>query len=71
MSAIRAANVRGERPRRQVRQGPVGQVGEHLLGLGVAAVVFFGLEGCERGVSEHGVVAPGREQLTLAAGQQP
>ena len=40
-------------------------VGEDLLGLGVAAVVLFGLDGLERGVGEHGVVAPGGEQLTL------
>jgi hypothetical protein len=28
----------------QVRQGPVGQVGEHLLDLGVVAVLLLGLQ---------------------------
>jgi len=60
--------VRGERPRWQVGQGAVGQVGEHLLDLGMVTVVLFGLEGGERGVGEHGVVAPGAEQLALAGG---
>ena len=39
----------------------------HLLHLGVVAVVVFGLEGGERGVGEHGVVAPGAEQLARLA----
>ena len=52
----------------QVRQGPVGQVGEHLLHLGMVTVVFLGLEGGERGVGEDGVVAPGAEQFVLALG---
>jgi hypothetical protein len=49
-----------------VGQGAVSQVGEHLFDLGVVAVVLFGLEGGERGVGEHGVVAPRGEQLALA-----
>lgn len=32
----------------QVGEGPVGPVGEDLPGLGMAAVVFLGLEGLER-----------------------
>jgi hypothetical protein len=40
-----------------VGQGPVGLVGEDLFGLGVAAVVFFGLEHREGRVGEQGVVA--------------
>ena len=47
-------------------QGPVGQVGEDLFHLGVAAVVLLSLEGGERGVGEDGVVTPGAEQLALA-----
>jgi hypothetical protein len=31
-------------------------------------VVLFGLESRERGVREHGVVAPGGKQLVLAGG---
>ena len=60
--------VRGERARGQVRQGPVGQVGEDLFDLGVVAVVLLGLEGGERGVGEDGVVTPGGEQFALARG---
>jgi hypothetical protein len=51
-----------------VRQRPFSPVGEQLLDDGVAAVVFLGLEHGERGVGEHGVVAPGGEQLALAFG---
>ena len=58
----------GNDPSGQMGQGPAGQVGEHLLHLGMAAVVFLGREGGEGGVSKHGVVAPGAEQLTLALG---
>ena len=52
----------------QVREGPVGPVGEQLFHLGVAAVVGFGLDGRERGAGEHGVVAPDGEQFVLALG---
>ena len=38
--------VGGEGPRRQEPEGVVGPVGGHLLGLGVAAMVFFGLQSC-------------------------
>jgi hypothetical protein len=50
-------------------QGPVGPAGEDLLGLGVAAVVFFGLQHHDRGIGEQGVVAPGGEKLALARGR--
>ena len=49
-------------------EGPVTPVGEDLLGLGVAAVMLFGLEHHERGVGEDGVVAPGSEQFALPGG---
>ena len=49
-----------------MRERAVDEVGEDLLALGVAAVLGFGLGQDERGVGEHGVVAPGREQLALA-----
>jgi hypothetical protein len=62
--------VGGERARRQVRERPVGPVGEDLLGPGVAAMVFFGLDDLEWGVGEDGVVAPGGEQLALAPGAE-
>jgi hypothetical protein len=35
-----------------VAQRPVGQVGEHLLDLGMVTVVLLGLDGRERGVGE-------------------
>ena len=47
-------------------QGTVGPVGEDLLDDGVVAVLLLGLEHHERGVGEHGVVAPDGEQLVLA-----
>ena len=46
-------------------EGPVGPVGEDLLGLGVATVLLFCLEHREWRVGEDGVVAPGGEQLAL------
>jgi len=46
-------------------KGSVGPVREHLFHLGVVAVLLLGLEYLERGVGEHRVVAPGREQLAL------
>src|SRR5439155_6938129 len=58
--------VGGERAGGQVGEGAVGPVGEDLLGLGVAAVVFFGLKHREWRVGEDGVVAPGGEQFALA-----
>ena len=63
-----ASNAPGNEPRGQACQGPVGQVGGYLLHLGMIAVVFLHLEGLERGVGEHRVVAPGAEQLALARG---
>src|SRR5262245_22986930 len=51
-----------------MREGAVTPVGEHLLGLGVAAVLLLGLEHHERRIGEDGVVAPGGEQLILAPG---
>ena len=66
-SASQAA-LAGNEPGGQVRERAVGPVGEDLLGLGVAAVVLFGLEHHERGVGEHRVVAPGGEQLALPGG---
>ena len=57
--------VGGERPAGQVGEGAVTPVREDLLGLGVAAVMLFGLEHHERGVGEDGVVAPGSEQFAL------
>ena len=56
----------GNEPEGRCASGPVGPVREHLFHLGVVAVVFLGLEGRERGVGEHGVVAPDGEQLALA-----
>jgi len=50
-----------------VGQGPVGPVGEDLLGPGVAAVLLFGLEQGERGVGEDRVVAPGRNSSPCPA----
>jgi hypothetical protein len=46
----------------------VGPVGEDLLGLGVATVVFFGLGGLVGGAGEDGVIAPGVEQFALPWG---
>ena len=60
------AALAGNEPGGQVRQGAVGPVREDLLDLGVVAVVLLGLEHHERGVGEHGVVAPDGEQLVLA-----
>jgi hypothetical protein len=48
--------VGGELPRGQVRQRPVGPVGEDLLDDGVAAVVLLGLDGLERRVGEDRMV---------------
>jgi hypothetical protein len=42
-SASQAA-LAGNEPEGRVGQGPVGPVGEDLLGLGVAAALLFGLE---------------------------
>ena len=50
----------------QVRQGTFGPVREYLFYLGVVAVLGLGLDQGERGVGEHGVVAPDGEQLVLA-----
>jgi hypothetical protein len=48
-----------------VGKGPAGDVGEDLLHHGVVAVLLFSLDQLERGVGEHGMVAPDREQLVL------
>ena len=58
--------VGGELPRGQVRQRPVGPVGEDLLDDGVAAVVLLGLDGLERRVGEDRMVPPYREQAESA-----
>ena len=50
---------------RQVGQGSVDQLGVELFDDGVVAVVGLGLQGGERAVGEHGVVAPGRAELGL------
>ena len=42
-----------------------GDVSEDLLDRGVVAVLPLGLDQLERGIGEHGVVAPGGEQLVL------
>ena len=55
----------GKDPEGQVRQRPVVPVGENLLDDGVVAVVFLGLDHLEGADGEHGVVAPGAEQLLL------
>ena len=47
-------------------QRTVGPVREDLLDHGMVAVLLLGLEHHERGVGEHGVVAPDGEQLVLA-----
>ena len=47
-----------------MREGAVLQVGDDLFDARVA-VVGLGLDQRERRVGEYGVVAPGREQLTL------
>lgn len=49
-------------------QRPAGQVGEYLLDHGVVAVLLLGLQQGEGAIGEHGVVAPGREQLFLPGG---
>jgi hypothetical protein len=46
-------------------QGAGGGVGDDLLDDGVVAVLALGLQGREPGGDEHGVVAPGGEQLVL------
>jgi hypothetical protein len=51
-----------------VRQRAIVLVGEELLNDGVVAVLAFGLDQLERGISEDRVVAPGREQLVLPDG---
>ena len=58
----------GKRPEGRWARGPLGQVGEDLLDDGMVAVLCLGLDHLERRVGEHGVVAPDREQLVLAAG---
>ena len=57
--------IRGKYPGRHMSQGTAGDVGEHLLHDGVAAVLPLGLDQLERGVGEDRVVAPGGEQLVL------
>ena len=49
----------------QVGQSAVVPVGEDLLHDRVVAVLLLRLDQVERGIGEHGVVAPGREQLIL------
>jgi hypothetical protein len=53
---------------RQVREGAAGDVSEHLLDDGVAAMLPFGLGQHERGVGEDRVTAPGGEQLARPGG---
>src|SRR5205807_6297178 len=51
-------------------QGAAGDVSEHLLHDGMIAVLPLGLDNqLERRVSEHRMVAPGREQLVLPGGR--
>jgi hypothetical protein len=49
-------------------RGSAGDVGEDLLRDGVAAVLPLGLDQLERGISEHRVIAPDREQFILPGG---
>jgi hypothetical protein len=51
-----------------VGERAAGDVGEDLLHDGVVAVVPLGLDELKRRVGEHGVVAPGGEQLVLPGG---
>ena len=51
-----------------MRQRPVLEVGDDLFDDRVAAVVGFRGQHRQRRVGEHGVVAPGREQLALLIG---
>ena len=48
-----------------MRQRPVGPVGEDLLHDRVVTMLLLGLDQLDRGISEHRVVPPGREQLVL------
>ena len=61
--------VRSELPRWQVSQRPAGDVGEHLLHDRVVTVLPLGLDELERGIGEHRVVPPDREQLVLPGGR--
>jgi hypothetical protein len=68
-SGVRTAKAMGLRNlQRQVGQRPVGPVGEDLPDDRVVTVLGLGLDQLDRGVGEHGVVAPGREQLVLPGG---
>ena len=60
------AALAGNEPDMAGAPGPAGQVREHLFDLGVAAVLFLGLDGLERGIGEDGVVAPDGKQFALA-----
>ena len=68
VQASQAAFARNE-PDGRCASGPVAPVGGDLFGLGMAAVVLLCLEHDERGVGEHGVVAPDGEQLPLSGGR--
>ena len=60
--------VRGEQPRRDMRQRPVDQVGEGGLHDRVFAVGEVGLGGGQVGVGEKRVIPPHREQRVGVAG---
>ncbi len=69
LNAIAASTSQAELamklPGGQMRERPVLQVGDDLLDDRVAAVVGLGGEHRQGRVGEHGVVAPGGEQLAL------
>jgi hypothetical protein len=50
-----------KRARWQVRQGPVRQVSDYPLDLGVIAMLLLGLPGRERGARKQGTVVPDGE----------
>jgi hypothetical protein len=60
--------VGGEESGWQVRQRPVGPVGEDLLDDRVVSVLGLGLDQLDRGIGEYRVVAPDGEQFVLPAG---
>ena len=54
-----------ELPGGQMRQRAVLQIGDDLLDDRVPPMIGLGLEHRQRGIGEHGVMPPDREQLTL------
>ena len=66
MASASQPALAGNHPDGRVGERAVGPVPEDLFGLGVVAVLLYGLEQGERRVGEDGVVAPGGEQLTLS-----